>query len=108
MDEQKKDPHYEPGSVQRQTQRNEQYDSEQTNADEQKEFGIIPESQVKGSDADKDREEEDIEDDDNNNIGPDLEEIDDEKVIPSLPRERKSWNFINFGLDDLFGGLLPA
>lgn len=108
MEEQKKDPHHEPGSVQRQTQRNEQYEPEQNNADEEKEFGIIPESQVKGSDADKDKEEEDIENNDDNDIEPDLEEIDDEKIIPGLPRERRSRNFINFGLDDLFGGLLPA
>lgn len=83
MDEQNKDLRHEPGSVQRQTQRNEQYETEK--ADEEKEFGIISKPQVKGRDRIKEETEKG-----DNEPGLDLEEVDDEKIIPGLPREHRS------------------
>lgn len=78
-----------PGSVQQQTQKNEQYGKEKSKDNE---FAIVPASQLKGSNADKDRR-----------VGsakPVLKNIDDEKIIPGLRRKNHSfWNSVNFERD---------
>jgi len=87
----------EQGSVQRQTQKNEQYCEE---ANQSESTSIVPTSQVKGSDADSDREGS-LERDEEMPEG-----IDDEKIIPGI--KRNPWNSITFDSDDFFGGFAPA
>lgn len=108
MDNKKEKLQNEQGSVQRQTQKNEQYGEEEASHSES--TGIVPTSQIKGSDADKDRggkasterekrakREEEM-----------PEGIDDEKIIPGIRAKRNPWNSITFDSDDFFGGFAPA
>lgn len=94
----------EQGSVQRQTQKNEQY-GEEVNQSES--TSIVPTSQVKGSDADKDREgKASLERAERERDEEMPEGIDDEKIIPGI--KRNPWNSITFDSDDFFGGFAPA
>lgn len=92
----------EQGSMQQQTQRNGQHNQAEEQKGE-KEVGIIPASEVKGSDADQDRDGE-----------PSLEDTDVETSeyqqdeTQNLKTKRSYWNSITFDTDDFFGGLAPA
>lgn len=112
MDNEKENLQNEPGSVQRQTQNNQQYaDTEGGQQQEVKEkneegtFDIIPVQQAESSDADIDREgDRSIRDKDEI----DLKDIDDEKIIPGIKAKRSPWNSITFDSDDFFGGMIPT
>ena len=90
----------EQGSMQRQTQQNEQLKQGESDQKDEGPVGIVPASEVKGSDADKDRGGE-----------PSLEEVetknDSDELRYEKPR-RSSWNSITFDNDDFVSGLMPA
>lgn len=91
----------EQGSMQRQTQSNEEFSEAAEQAKNGGGTGIVPSSEVKGSDADQDRSGE-----------PSLEDVEasEEKddYIPSEKPKRSSWNSITFDYDDFASGLMPA
>lgn len=92
----------EQGSMQQQTQRNDQHNkTEEKHDDEQ--MSLVPSSDVRGSDADIDREgEPSMEETESQNTA----HLDDE--IENNRAKRSSWNSITFDVDDFFGGLAPA
>jgi len=101
MKEEKKNLPEEQGSVQRQTQKNEDYKDASQNKKYQgnNKFGIVPAPQAKH---------EKKSDSDTTHDQPDLKDIDDEKIIPGIRAKRSPWNSIDFEADDFFGGLVPA
>lgn len=107
MKEKNKNLQNEQGSVQRQTQKNESYEGAEENlhSEEAKnpdKFGLIPATENKKSSADKDEQISSLEE------KPNLEDIDDEKIIPGIKAKRTPWNSIDFEADNFFGGLVPA
>ena len=97
MKEEKKNLQEEQGSVQHQTQKNEDYKDASQN--EKDNFGIVPVPQVKQEKKSNSETKPDQ---------PDLKGIDDEKIIPGIKSKRSPWNSIDFEADDFFGGLVPA
>lgn len=93
--------HEEQGSMQRQTQLNDKFNETEERENNSGVTGIIPASEVKGSDADQDR-----------NGEPSLEDIEDsgdqDDYISNEKTKRSSWNSITFDHDDFVSGLMPA
>jgi hypothetical protein len=105
MDYKKEKLQHEPGSMQRQTQQNEQFGNgeEQLENATTGEFGLMLTPQAKPNDNDG---EEDISIRDEDEI--ELNDIDDEKIIPSLKAKRNPWNSATFDKDDFLGGFITA
>ncbi len=102
MKEQKKNLQNEQGSMQRQTQKNESYQGNQTiRGSSEGKFGLIPTPQRQKNAE----EEENISSLEEKST---LEGIDDEKIIPGIKAKRSPWNSIDFEVDNFFGGLVPA
>ena len=98
MKEKKNHLHKEPGSAQRQTQKN-----EDVRANKIDQYGIVLVSKAKQEKIGQKNQHNKFD-----KAEPDLNHVDDEKVISGIRAKRSSWNSIDFETDDFFGGLLPA
>ena len=91
----------EQGSMQRQSQVNDQFNEAEEQEKNSGGAGIVPTPEVKGSDADQDRGGESS-----------LEDVeaseDRDDYISSRKSKRRSWNSITFDHDDFVSGLMPA
>ena len=90
MDKMKK-ANQEPGSLNRNQPKSE-HDQANKQPNQHHKFGIIPVAEKKGD-----------------KVKPQLNEIDDEQIIPGLAeKKRRLWNSVDFEKDDFFSGLVPG
>lgn len=86
----KKNAGQELGSLKRTKQQNER--DQVSNQPNQHKFGIIPVAEKTGD-----------------RVKPQLNEIDEEQIIPGLAeKKRRLWNSVDFEKDDFFSGFVPG